>query len=205
LAYVHLNPVRAGLVDDPSKYRWSGHREIIGKEDFGLVDPDEVLIMFADERRTARRAYVKALNAEGSASWVGEEPSKLPWWQIVKDEPVSPREDGIYVDYLGRSTAPERPHLPVAEYLAKACQVLAVEVEELAGRGRSPRLTELRELVAVVGVEKYGQRVNQLAEKLRKNPGSVSRWVTSAAERRTTDSGFAERMRRIDDALQKDD
>ena len=29
VAYVHLNPVRAGLVSDPGRYRWSGHREIV--------------------------------------------------------------------------------------------------------------------------------------------------------------------------------
>ena len=27
LAYIHLNPVRAGIVEDPAQYRWSGHRE----------------------------------------------------------------------------------------------------------------------------------------------------------------------------------
>ena len=57
-------------------------------------------------------------------------------------------------------------------------------------------------MVAVVGVEKYRQRVRELAEELRKNPGSVSCWVTSAAERRTSDSDFAERLRILDNALQ---
>ena len=57
-------------------------------------------------------------------------------------------------------------------------------------------------MVAVVGVEKYRQRVRELAEELRKNPGSVSRWFTSAAERRMRDPGFAERLRSLDDALQ---
>ncbi len=30
LAYVHLNPVSAGIVSDPADYRLSGHRELIG-------------------------------------------------------------------------------------------------------------------------------------------------------------------------------
>jgi transposase len=62
-------------------------------------------------------------------------------------------------------------------------------------------LRELREIVAVVGVEKFGQRVREIAERLHKNPGSVSRWVTNAAERRFSDSGFAKRLRDLDDAL----
>jgi len=201
LAYIHLNPVSAGLVEDPSEYRWSGHREIIGGDGRGLVAVDEVLMMFGDNRRAARRSYLKSLNATGASAWVGEEPSKLPWWRELQDEPVSPREGGVYVDYLGRSTAPERPRLAVDKFLDRACGALGVAVDELASRGREPRLRELRELVVVLGVEKYGQRVREIAGRLEKNPGSVSRWVTTAAERRSSDAGFARRLGRLDEAL----
>jgi transposase-like protein len=60
---------------------------------------------------------------------------------------------------------------------------------------------KLRELVAVLGVEKYGQRVREIAGRLAKNPGSVSRWVTTAAERRSSDGGFARRLGKLDEAL----
>lgn len=30
--YIHLNPVRAGLVNNPSEYRWSSYRYYIGRE-----------------------------------------------------------------------------------------------------------------------------------------------------------------------------
>jgi putative transposase len=28
--YLHLNPVRAGMVSDPADYRWSGYGEAVG-------------------------------------------------------------------------------------------------------------------------------------------------------------------------------
>ncbi len=191
-------PIR---VDDPAKYEWSGHCEIIGRRTHGLVDTDEVLMMYGDSRKAARRAYVRSLNATEANTWVGEAPDRLPWWWPVEDEKVAPREGGVYVDYLGRSTAPERPRLAVEEYLSRACKALDVDVDELASRRREPRLRELRELVAVLGVEKFGQRVREIAAGLGKNPGSVSRWVTAAAERRSSDSGFAQRLRDFDEAL----
>jgi len=77
-------------------------------------------------------------------------------------------------------------------------------VDELAGRRREPRLRELHELVAVLGVEKYGQRVCDIAESLQKNPGSISRWVTTSAERRLSDSGFARRLRKLDEAVRSE-
>lgn len=107
----------------------------------------------------------------------------------------------MYVDYLGRSTAPERPRPTVEQYLKRACRALGVEVEELASRRRDSRLREQRELVTVLGVEKYGQRVREIAGRLKKNPGSVSRWVTTAAERRSSDSGFARQLTRLDTTL----
>ena len=144
----------------------------------------------------------RSRSGTGCAGWAGEEPSKLPWWREGRDEPVSPREGEVYVDYLGRSTAPERSRLTVEESLDRACGVLDVDVDELASRRREPRLRELRELVAVLGVERYEQQVREIAGRLAKNPGSVSRWVTTAAERRSSDSGFARRLAMLDEALQ---
>ncbi len=30
IAYIHLNPVTAGVVKDAARYRWCGHREVVG-------------------------------------------------------------------------------------------------------------------------------------------------------------------------------
>jgi REP element-mobilizing transposase RayT len=78
LAYIHLNPVSAGLVDDPVEYPWSGHREILGKTKRTIVDVDEVLRVFGTTRRTARSAYVRAIKGAATEEWVGELPGKLP-------------------------------------------------------------------------------------------------------------------------------
>jgi transposase-like protein len=45
-------------------------------------------------------------------------------------------------------------------------------------------------------------RVREIAERLQKNPGSVSRWVTEAAERRSSDSDFAKRLSVLDEETQ---
>jgi len=36
--YIHLNPVRAGLVKRPSEWSWSGHGEYLGRDKRGLID-----------------------------------------------------------------------------------------------------------------------------------------------------------------------
>jgi hypothetical protein len=79
--------------------------------------------------------------------------------------------------------------------------LLGGEVDGLASRRREPRIRELREPVALLSVEKYGQRVREVAGRLEKNPGSVSHWITTAAEWRSRDSGFARRLGKLDTIL----
>ncbi len=206
ILYVHLNPVAAGLVADPAEYKWSGHLELMGKKKEGLVDVDDSLLNFAGRRAAARRAYSHRLTAAMASDWVLGEPGELPWWRrmMEKDEEMEFRDDVPYLDYLGRSTAPERPKLDAATYLARGCAALGVELEEIAGRNRTSRLREIRELLAVVGVERYGQKVRQLAELLRKNPGSVSRLVTDGATRLREGTAFQAAADELDAALRQE-
>ena len=56
--YVHLNPVRAGVVERPEKYRWSSYPGYIGKkkqEDW--VEDSWVLFHFGRGRKRAERKY----------------------------------------------------------------------------------------------------------------------------------------------------
>ena len=46
IAYIHLNPVVAGLVDDPAQHTFCGHRELLGKVTKPLIDVESVLGLF---------------------------------------------------------------------------------------------------------------------------------------------------------------
>ena len=55
--YIHLNPVRAGMVEKPEQYKYSGHRAYLGLERPGIVDVDPVLRHFGVKKKLAREAY----------------------------------------------------------------------------------------------------------------------------------------------------
>ena len=61
IRYIHLNPVRAGMVNDPDKYHWSSHAAIIdkraAKEWSGFFDRNELLRHFGKREREAIKAY----------------------------------------------------------------------------------------------------------------------------------------------------
>ena len=55
--YIHLNPVRAGVVDNPQKYPWTGHLSYVIKDRRNIVDCDMVLNQFGRSKALARRRY----------------------------------------------------------------------------------------------------------------------------------------------------
>ena len=49
--YVHLNPVKARMVDWPDEYKWSSYSMLIGEIDEKLIDSEIILNYFKYERR----------------------------------------------------------------------------------------------------------------------------------------------------------
>ncbi len=55
--YIHLNPVRAGMVPVPEAYRWSSYHAYLRDASTTLVDPDEVLAMISPVVAKQRTLY----------------------------------------------------------------------------------------------------------------------------------------------------
>jgi len=67
VAYIHLNPLRAGLVDsfdELASYPWCGHSVMMNKVHYSWLDREYVLQFFGDREGEARRAYVAYLEEE---------------------------------------------------------------------------------------------------------------------------------------------
>jgi len=81
--------------------------------------------------------------------------------------------------------------------------IWGVSGDLLASRGKAPAIVRAREIIAIVGVERLGIKVKDVAVRLGKNPGSVSRWMVEAAQRRREDRAFDAACRRLEGALAK--
>ena len=56
LVYVHLNPVRAGAVNEPELWQWSSYASSIGRSDPpGFLDREALLELIAAEPSLAQR------------------------------------------------------------------------------------------------------------------------------------------------------
>jgi REP element-mobilizing transposase RayT len=202
VAYVHLNPVKANRCRTVDDHRLSGHRDVVGKRRNPIVRVDDVLLLFGDRRREALRHYRRTLAGIGGEEWAGEGPGNLPWWRLGRptEEERLKRSEGAYIDELGRSTAMWRPRIEARDWVNLACAHLGVNPEELKGHGRDPEIVKCRELIGLVGIERYGVKVIELAEVLEKSRDGVSKWMRRGAVRRVSDPEFAEAAQALDHA-----
>ncbi len=58
IKYIHLNPVRANIAKAAGEYRWSSHRSYDKQKNNDIVDTDQVLRMFSEDKSQARKLYI---------------------------------------------------------------------------------------------------------------------------------------------------
>jgi REP element-mobilizing transposase RayT len=205
IAYVHLNPVAGRMAKDPGAYRWSGHRQLLGRVRAGLVDVDEALVVFGSSRQEALRTYRGVLGRGKEEGWMKEGPGRLPWWRRASGEDeelqLDPRRPRL--DWQGAVQRPTPPKADAAGVARAVARVLGVPTEALGGRGRGEELQRARELVMLVGVERCGLRVRDLAAVIGRGAGSASRLYSRAAAVRRNDSAFAATAEKVTHALRK--
>ena len=202
VAYVHLNPVKAGLAENVDEYRWSGHQDIVTRRANPMVAVDDVLLMYGQTRRKALRNYRSAIAGVNGEDWSGAGPGRLPWWRLGRptEEDRLRRSESAYIDELGRSTGRWRPSYNATEWLELACCHLGVDQHELGGRGRDPEIVRSRELIGLVGIERFGVKVIELADALGKSRDGASKWMRRGSLCRETDPDFAAAVEALDHA-----
>lgn len=136
--YVHLNPVRAGVVKSPRDYRWSSYREYIdGDRGKAITDTEDTLSFFSKRRGVAARRYQEFVK-EGMKR---ESPLVNAVGSILGDEPFREK----VIRYL--KGIPDRAEIPeikkfetkygVEEILRSVAEYYGVRVSELLKRGRA--------------------------------------------------------------------
>jgi putative transposase len=171
-----------------------------------IVAVDDALSIYGRNRRQALRGYRLALRDVCQSEWSEEGPGKLPWWRLGRaaaGENLRP-ENHVMLDELGRPTSPFRVRFDAETWVEVTCRQFGVERGDLSSRRRHPEIIRVRDLVGLVGVERYGVRVKDLAALLGKSEDGVSLWVRRGARRREEDPAFAAEADDLDNALKEE-
>lgn len=180
LAYVHLNPVAARLVVDPAAHQWSGHSALIGQVPGKLVDVGPALVGFGETLQESRQAYLEQIRLVAESRWLDAGVRRLPWWEKVSnDDQLIEEEDAKdAVDFRGEAVFCAPPNRIDLELVASlVCEAAGSSMADLSGRSTSVDISLVRKALATLAVNHLGHSVADVADLLRKHPGSVSRWL----------------------------
>ena len=64
LRYIHNNPVRANMVENPAQFRWSSYNAYVNKHNtnYGVIDRNEVLAMLSNDEKQAVKLFINYSN-----------------------------------------------------------------------------------------------------------------------------------------------
>lgn len=186
--YIHLNPVRAGLVRQPDRYAYSGHRAyLMGHATAGL-DPTLVLRMLGG--RAAYQRFVRGGMEEGH---------KDEYYQVEDQRFLGTKE---FTERL-KAEAHEpvwtrRPTHPVHRVLKAVAGALDRSPAELASPDRSWQLSRARVLVAYTLVRRLGYRLTEVAAALGRDAATVSALLSRVAARLPQDNTLRREIERLE-------
>lgn len=184
IRYIHLNPLRAKMVDGLDQldsYRWCGHSVILGKGELDGQVTEEVLRQFANGAEEGRRRYREFVTdgvAMGRrAELVGG--ARMPAGKEAGDEMRDERilGGGVFVQELQRRrelASKISRAIPVTEVIARVCGHFDIRTEEIRRRSRTARLAEIRSVICYLAVRQIGHNGVEVGRQIGLGRSAVS-------------------------------
>ena len=193
--YIHLNPVRAGMVKEPQDYRWSGHRAYLGLEPIPWLTTDWVLSQFSGRASSARRAYHRFI-------WEGKRESRQEEYYRGSSADSRILGDDAFVDrILGEKQTVMRPKVTLVGLMRAVCREYSIKEGELGRPGRGPSLSEVRGMAAWFILELGVSTLGELGKVTGRDVTTLSSAAKRLQIRAKEDLELAGRMKELLDAV----
>jgi len=199
VAYIHLNPLRAGLVeslDELARYPWCGHAVLLNRVRYDWMDRDYVLQFFGQKEGPARKAYLQFLEDElgidreqelsgggfvrSQGGWSKVQSMRRRGEKALGDERIL-GGDSFVKEVLKEAEERRDVLLPVHERLrlfdediGRACRDAGLTPVFLRSGSKRGKLPSLRKELARKAVLEYGLSLAETARQLGVTANAVS-------------------------------
>ena len=192
VAYIHLNPLRAGMVRNIAglaKYKWCGHGALLGLHGVGFIEREYVLSHFGDAERIAVRRYetfvndrrnkykgheysggglLKSMGGIGNALSLGRSGEKE-----MSDARILGSGDFVTSVLKGLEEV-EAERMTEAEAKAETKRISGVSFEEISCKSRERRVVRGRAVYCYLRKEKSKASGTEIMKELGISSGTVS-------------------------------
>jgi REP element-mobilizing transposase RayT len=193
--YIHLNPLRAGLVKniaELNRYKWSGHAVLMGRQELPGQIVEEVLGYFGKRKKAAREKY-QSFVEDGILLGRRDELVGGGLKRVLKlagNELITAYDDRIlgsaeFVEKLKQEKGvSERldARIPLDRLVLRVAEIAGVEPEELSQRRRGVIISEAKSIICFFAVRRMGYSGEIVAKALGITRTGVCKGASRGAE-----------------------
>jgi len=199
--YIHLNPIRAGIVDDVMllrDYPWSGHSALMGRVELEWQDAAYVLGFFSEKQKEARAGYAafvaKGIDDGRRPDLTGGLDRFVGGWKALREL----RREGLRIKgderILGGGefvldvpkaadedveprTRAHRKGISVWALSARTAQHYGIDTDDLRSASKSRAVVRAHSAVCYLAIPRLGATAVGLSRELNIDPSGVSKSV----------------------------
>ncbi len=185
--YIHLNPLRAGLVADLNeldRYPWSGHAAIMGRPPINNQEIAAVLARFGGNLSKSRRAY-REFVADGVVAGRRDDLASGRCRESRGGQAEGGGDDVLDGRILGgrafansvqegESLRGRSKAMTVPELLDKVCEILGLDPEAVRRPDKHRALAEARGIVCWLAIREMGYKGSEVGGHLHLGPTGVT-------------------------------
>lgn len=181
--YIHLNPVRSGMVRAPAAYRWSSHRAYLGQEVLPWLTTDWVLGQFAMRMAAARTRFATFVDEASS------EGHSEVFYGGKSDSRVVGEEDFVKKVLPGKARAPKPPSL--SAIVEHVCRSASLSEATLKAPGKARAEAKARALVGWLALKSKAATLTRVADHFHRELSTLSHAVSALEERSRNSESLA--------------
>ena len=207
VAYIHLNPYRAGMIENLQAlqtYPFSGHCALMGNTEVVWQDTDFVLAVFGKTVMSARKRYADYVSKCASAGrrseltggglirstggWRAVKDAYRDGIRLTSDERILGSSDFVRTTLSNADEEYDRRMrlqalgIDLDAVLEAVCTHLSVDMEEMASPSRKPMICQARALAGYLAVRELRITGATVARRLNVDRSSVSRSIGRVQE-----------------------
>jgi putative transposase len=187
-AYIHLNPVRAGLVRHPREYRWTSYGSYLNGGKIGIVDVEPVLGQFSADKGKAVRAYEQYVLDHMGDGHRGE-------FYKVEDQRFLGSEE--FSDKMRRGAREKIEHvydISLGDMVDGVEMRFGMPASVIRGMSRNRIGASGRSIVGYLGRKLAGYPLSSIADYFRRDPVSLCQGIAKVEKRMREEDGFGEKL-----------
>ena len=189
--YIHLNPVRAKMVRQPSVYRWSGHRCYLGKEELPWLYTEWVLSQFGKRINTCRQRYEEFVRAGFGEGYREEFHGGGEDHRVLGNDRFVEKmlETQLCQPY-------KRNHISMERLVRSVCKEYNLKDADLTSASRNRTASEARQIIGWLALKSDNITLTQVAQYFGRDVTTLSRGV-KRMEEKMRNTSFEKKLEKL--------